>query len=243
MTETAAAIRAEPDPTRTTAIDWYDRCGHEVADGYEQLDPDRLYAWAADLMAALNGTAADIGAGTGRDAAWLAGRGYRTTAVEPSATMRRIGRARHREAPIRWLDDRLPTLRRARELGPFDLVVANAVWMHIAPPERREALQAILAATRPGGLVLMSLRHGSAPPERRMHPCGAAEISELAGAHGAAAVRTIEGRLAGLARQVDLPTRRGAERIETPWFRVRHRSGLRSTSPRGGERIETPASD
>ena len=191
MPDTRTATRAEPD-TITAAIDWYDRCGHEVADGYEQLDPGRLYAWAADLMPARGRTAADIGAGTGRDAAWLAEKGYRTTAVEPSATMRRIGRARHPLSPIRWLDDRLPGLHQARELGPFDLVAANAVWMHIAPPERPGALRALLAAAKPGGLVLMSLRHGWAAPERRMHPCDAAEIAELARAHDAATVRTVK---------------------------------------------------
>ena len=161
-----------------------------MADGYEQLDPRRLYAWAADILPADGAAAADIGAGTGRDAAWLAEKGYRTTAIEPSETMRRIGRSRHPQSPIRWLDDRLPALQRARELEPFDLVVANAVWMHITPPDRPKALGAILAVTKPGGLVLMSLRHGWAPPERRMHPCNTAEITEIARGHDAAAVRT-----------------------------------------------------
>ena len=189
MPEAPNANRAEVGGI-TSAIDWYNRRGHEVADGYEQLDPGRLYAWAADLLPAEGAAAADVGAGTGRDAAWLAEKGYRTTAIEPSATMRRIGRSRHPQSPIRWLDDRLPTLERARELEPFDLVMANAVWMHIAPPDRPEALGAILAVTKPGGLVLMSLRHGWAPPERRMHPCNTAEITELARGHDAATVRT-----------------------------------------------------
>ena len=191
MPEAPNANRAEVGGF-TSAIDWYNRRGHEVADGYEKLDPGRLYAWAADILPAEGAAAADIGAGTGRDAAWLAENGYRTTAVEPSATMRRIGRSSHPQSPIRWLDDRLPALQRAQELEPFDLVVANAVWMHIAPADRPEALGAILAANKLGGLVLMSLRHGWTPPERRMHPCNAAEIAELARRHNAAAVRTVE---------------------------------------------------
>ena len=191
MPEAPNANRAEVGGI-TSAIDWYNHRGHEVADGYEKLDPGRLYAWAADILPAEGAAAADIGAGTGRDAAWLAEKGYRTTAIEPSATMRRIGRSCHPQSPIRWLDDRIPALRRAQELEPFDLVVANAVWMHVAPPERPAALGAILAATKRGGLVLMSLRHGWAPPERRMHPCNAAEITELARAHNAATVRTVK---------------------------------------------------
>ena len=180
-------------PERTaesTAIDWYDAHAYDVANGYEHLDAHELYRWAEDLLPAPGASAADIGAGTGRDATWLAQRGYRTTAVVPSATMRRIGRARHRGSPVEWLDDQLPELPRTRRLPPFDLVVLNAVWMHAAPDERAGAVGSILAATKPGGLVLVSLRHGPAPPERRMHPCTAREIAELARARGAAVVRT-----------------------------------------------------
>ena len=179
-------------PNATFAIDWYDSHGLEVADGYERLDPDALYAWAADLMPPKGTSALDIGAGTGRDAAWLAVQGYRTTAVEPSATMRRIGRRRRPDNAVSWLDDRLPELARVRRLEPFDLVVLNAVWMHIEPCDRHAALSAVLDATAPGGLVLMSLRHGPAPPERGMHPCRPAEVSEIADARKASTVRTIE---------------------------------------------------
>ena len=191
MPDTAEPLTsAHPSPA--CAVDWYDSHGLEVADGYERLDPDALYAWAADLMPPKGAAALDIGAGTGRDAAWLAGKGYRTTAVEPSATMRRIGRRRHPDSPVAWLDDRLPELARIRRLEPFDLVVLNAVWMHIEPGDRHAALNAVLDATAPGGLALMSLRHGPAPSERRMHPCRAAEISEIADTRNAATVRTIK---------------------------------------------------
>ena len=52
----------------------------------------------------------DVGAGTGRDAAWLARLGHEVVAVEPSAAMRAEAERRHPAARIRWIDDRLPGL-------------------------------------------------------------------------------------------------------------------------------------
>ena len=106
--------------------------------------------------------------------------------------MRGIGRHRRPDSPVLWIDDRLPELARTRLLEPFNLVVLNAVWMHVKPDERKAALDAVLDVTTPGGVVLMSLRHGPAPPERGMHPCGPTEVSELAGARNAPTIRTSE---------------------------------------------------
>ena len=132
------------------AIDWYDRHAGEVADGYERLDAERLYAWVADLMPPAPARALDIGAGTGRDAAWLAARGYRTTAVEPCRAMRTIAAARHPEAAVDWVDDRLPDLRKLEADGAAaDLVLMNAVWMHLDPADRTRAFPAVARATAP----------------------------------------------------------------------------------------------
>jgi hypothetical protein len=61
--------------------------------------------------------ALDVGAGSGRDAAWLDSLEHDVVAVEPAAGMRREGALRHPEARIRWLDDRLPDLTATHRLG------------------------------------------------------------------------------------------------------------------------------
>ncbi|WP_051328528.1 class I SAM-dependent methyltransferase [Geminicoccus roseus] len=74
--------------------------------------------------------ALDVGAGSGRDAAWLAGLGYEVVAVEPAAGMRAEAQERHPDPRIRWLDDRLPDLAAVHRLGlAFDLILLSAVWM------------------------------------------------------------------------------------------------------------------
>ena len=58
----------------------------------------------------------DVGAGSGRDAAWLTRLGHDVVAVEPSPAMRAEAERRHADQRIRWIADSLPgmtaTLRR-----------------------------------------------------------------------------------------------------------------------------------
>jgi SAM-dependent methyltransferase len=65
-------------------IDWYDAHAAELVSRYEALDPARLNQWLLDLIPQTPGTVLDIGAGTGRDAAWFARHGHDVIAVEPS---------------------------------------------------------------------------------------------------------------------------------------------------------------
>ena len=92
-------------------IAWYDANADAAAARYEGVPPERLHGWLADLLPEAPAAALDVGAGSGRDAAWLSSRGYDVVAVEPSPRMRTIARERHTEPAIRWLADSLPALR------------------------------------------------------------------------------------------------------------------------------------
>jgi 2-polyprenyl-3-methyl-5-hydroxy-6-metoxy-1,4-benzoquinol methylase len=82
----------------------------------------------------------DIGAGTGRDAAWFARQGQDVIAVEPSNSMRAEGQRLHADPRVRWIDDQLPELSALGRLGiSFDLVMLTAVWQHVAPSDRERA--------------------------------------------------------------------------------------------------------
>lgn len=161
------------------AAELAERYDHEaLLAGYRPLD-DLLDPRSADALAL------DIGAGSGRDAAWLVAKGYEVVAVEPSAGMRSEGARRHADDKIRWLDDRLPALLRVHELGlAFDLILLSAVWQHIAPNDRERAFRKMTALLKPGGLLLMTLRQGPAPQNRPMHPVTLAEVEALARAFG-----------------------------------------------------------
>lgn len=162
------------------------------------------------------GAAIDIGAGSGADAAWLAARGWRVVAVEPTAAMRTRAIALHPTPAIEWIDDSLPVLAVVAALRrTFDLVMLTAVWMHLDEDERRVAMRNVAALVAPAGLLVMTLRHGPAPIGRLMFAVSAAETIALAAANGLAVAANVhaestqaENRAAGVTWS-ELAFRRG----------------------------------
>ena len=171
-------------------VAWYERNAKAVASGYETVSPNALYAWLDELFPQAPSLILDVGAGTGRDAGWFASLGHNVVAVEPSAALRSLAAALHPSPQVRWLDDRLPDLAATLRLGlGFDLVLLSAVWMHLAPADRPRALRKLVALVKPGGLIVVTLRHGPAETERDMHPVSLAELQDIARNHGLAVVR------------------------------------------------------
>ncbi|GAA2404717.1 hypothetical protein GCM10010420_35400 [Streptomyces glaucosporus] len=109
------------------------------------------------------GRALDLAAGEGRNALWLAARGWRVTAVDFSAVALEHGR-RLAERQPEQIRDRLTWVLadltgHRPEAGAFDLVLV--VHLHLPAGERREVLRRAAAATAPGG-VLLVVGHDSA---------------------------------------------------------------------------------
>ncbi len=134
----------------------------ELIAGYDALPAEQIYASVRDLFPRTPSRIVDIGAGTGRDAAWFAGQGHHVLAVEPVRAFREAGVALHGER-IEWLDDRLPELARLRSHGRFDLVMLCAVWHHLDAAGRASAMPGLAQVTAPGGRLILSLRHDPAP--------------------------------------------------------------------------------
>lgn len=127
----------------------------------------------------------DVGAGTGRDAAYLAGRGYQMVAAEPTPELRRHGMRLHSDATIEWMDDSLPELKILRQKPRrFDVILMTAVLMHLDEGERRQALASLAPLLVPQGVLILSLRYGPVPPGRRMFAVPPSEIIAVAKAQG-----------------------------------------------------------
>lgn len=168
-------MNASPDP-----VGWYDQHAADLAQSYEALD---LLPQAPALVL-------DVGAGTGRDAAWLTQMGHHVVAVEPAAAMRGEGQRRHADAGLRWIEDSLTALPATHRLGlAFDVVLLSGVWQHVAPGGRAGALRKLLGLLRPGGLLALTLRSGPAEAERGMHTVSPEEVDRLGRQHGAIVVR------------------------------------------------------
>jgi SAM-dependent methyltransferase len=156
---------------------------------YESLPAETVHRAVLHLMPKPPARVLDIGAGTGRDAAWFASLGHEVVAVEPTDTMRSRAIALHPSPAITWLDDALPDLPLLRlRRQQFDLVMLTAVFMHLDTDERSRAMPHLAAQLAPDGTLIMRLRHGPVPPGRRMFEIPADEMIALASAHGLTAV-------------------------------------------------------
>ena len=122
----------------------------------------------------------DIGAGSGRDAVWLAQKGCQVVAVEPAEGLLRLGQLKS-AGKIQWLQDSLPELKACYQLNlQFNTILLSAVWMHIAPSERERAFRKIANLLAPGGRFVLSLRYGNFSDERTAYPVTVDEIALLA---------------------------------------------------------------
>jgi len=139
-----------------------------------------LHRGAIPFLPVTAGLLLDVGAGSGRDAAWFAARGWDVVAAEPAASLRAEAALLHPTQTIRWVDDRLPALTMIHRLGlAFDLIWLSGVWMHVPPEDRPRALRKLATLLKPGGRMILTLRHGPAPEDSPMWPVSEHEVERL----------------------------------------------------------------
>jgi SAM-dependent methyltransferase len=178
--------------------DPYGRDHIRFADSWESVAFLSVHAEALPYIPTRRGLVLDVGAGSGRDAAWFAASGWDVVAIEPASGLREHAAQLHPSPRIRWESDRLPGLERTLRLGlTFDLLWLSAVWMHVPPTQRGRAFRKLVTLLKPGGRMIVSLRHGPVPADRPMHPVAAQELERLAAEHGLGvkAIRQAEDRL------------------------------------------------
>ncbi|MGW2392328.1 class I SAM-dependent methyltransferase [Streptomyces lydicamycinicus] len=158
---------------------------------YGSVTFEEVHGGVLDLLPPAPAVALDVGAGTGRDAAALARRGYQVVAVEPVRELREVAQDLHPGENVRWIADSLPELTRLE--GTFDVALVSAVWMHLPPPARRRAMESLAAMLAPAGLLLISLRRGEPPADRMMFDVPAEEVVRDGERAGLRVVRLLDG--------------------------------------------------
>ncbi len=98
------------------------------------------------------GRVLDVACGEGRNAIWLAQRGWDATGVDFSAVALDKARqlAHERGVSVTWVHADTTTW---EPTGPFDLVLV--LYLHLAPQHRRVVLRRMAGHLGPGGVLLV----------------------------------------------------------------------------------------
>lgn len=148
------------------AVDWDER--YAVDELVWHAEPNRFLAEEAEGLSP--GTALDLACGEGRNAVWLAEKGWRATGIDfSSVALSKAHRlAESRGVEVEWIE---ADLRTWRPSARYDLVVLCYVQL---PPDQRRALdRAAAEAVAPGGRLVIvghhldNLEHGVGGPQ---HP-------------------------------------------------------------------------
>ena len=189
-------------------MDYYNTNADQLFHRYESLQSARVHERWLSLLPTQAGQACDIGAGSGRDARWLAAQGWDVVAVEPSHLRELAAETVDAQTPltdlsktgsITWLDDSLPELKKLRALDQrFDLILMSAVWMHLPASQHQRAMRIVSELLAPGGLLVISLRQGP-DDNKRFYPVSAEDVIALA--HQRALINKHQSRSADSVRQ------------------------------------------
>ena len=154
------------------AMGWFERLYAEAEAGSAVVPWDSgsatalLVEWAEPARDGQR--ALVVGAGLGRDAEFVAGLGYATTAFDISETAVRLARARYPQSEVTYVVADLFALPEAWRHG-FDLVVESNTVQALPREMRDRATAAVAAPVAPGGTLLVlaaaaSARGDEGPP-------------------------------------------------------------------------------
>jgi SAM-dependent methyltransferase len=155
----------DPDAADERRARWDER--HAAQDPIESHEPDPTLVETCAALAP--GRALDLGSGDGRNAIWLARRGWRVAAVDFSSVA--LERARRRAealgVTVDWRQEDL--LAWYPEAGAFDLV--TLVFIHLPGDERHAVYAKAADAVASGGTLLViahdrsNIEHGVGGPQ------------------------------------------------------------------------------
>jgi len=172
---------------------FYNENAQELSELYCSKRFEQVHsAWFEYLAPVLNRSNArilDLGAGAGRDSRYMAEQGIANsvsiTAIEPAQMLADLGKQHTQGLNIDWLQDSLPDLNvvTKQEIS-FDLILLSAVWMHIPDAQRDRSLRKLANLLKPGGKLVISLRHGPCDDARNMHDVSSEQLIQLGNTYG-----------------------------------------------------------
>jgi len=165
-------------------INFYNDNAEQLTEQYKSVQANVVHGSWAQLLLQFNEStkiALDIGAGSGRDASWLANHNFKVTAVEPANKLLTQAQLNFPHKNIQWLNDSLPLLKALEnDSFCFDVILVSAVWMHLSPINQCKSLERLMPLINPNGLLVITLRIGNFDDGRTAYPFNVDELIEQA---------------------------------------------------------------
>lgn len=162
-------------------LNYYNHNAKQLFDKYQSVDPDTVHASWLRHLPQKPGLALDVGGGSGRDAVWLAKRGWEVIVVEPATALLELGQRSTEAYPITWINDCLPTLAKLQmDQQTYSLILLSGVLMHLPYQQRIASLETLAGLMADNSLLVVSLRQGPDSEGREFYQVQADEIVQFA---------------------------------------------------------------
>jgi SAM-dependent methyltransferase len=188
---------------------WDDR--YAASDLVWSREPNQFVA--AELADLAPGSAVDLAAGEGRNAIWLASRGWSATAVDFSQVALDKGARLAGDLDVTWVCADATTW---QPPAPVDLVVV--AYLQVPEADRRRAVRSAIRMLRPGGTFLLvahdstNLAEGTGGPQ---DPAVLMSAEDVLGDLDGIEVEVL--RAERVAREVTTEDPHGGEQRRTAW--------------------------
>jgi 2-polyprenyl-3-methyl-5-hydroxy-6-metoxy-1,4-benzoquinol methylase len=162
-------------------IDGYVENSSFLIQSFEAISSPDLLRHVLSFIPSSNCSVLEIGAGTGRDAAWLASKGFNVSAVEPVAEFREAGKLLHPSPLIEWFNDSLPSLFKIiQQKNTYQLVLLISVWQHVPKNDKFASLTNLHSILEHNGRLIISVRNGPGAIKRKCYPTSVKETISIA---------------------------------------------------------------
>lgn len=159
---------------------YYNRNAKLLFDKYQSLNPDKVHASWLKYLPPKPGLALDVGGGSGRDAVWLAKKGWEVIAVEPAAALMELGKKATEGQSVTWIDDCLPGLAKLQEYRQkFSLILVSGVLMHMPLQQRVDSMETLAGFIAEDSVLVVTLRQGPDSEGREFYKVSADEIVQF----------------------------------------------------------------
>lgn len=169
-------------------LETYNQTAGKLADIYNAMSSSEVLPGLEECLPDPKGKnlwALDIACGSGRDAKWLAQKGFHVIACDGAPEMIKLAEEKQAHERVNYLVDLMPKLENVRATGQkFDVITISAAWMHLDKVERKQMFGTLCDIANEGALAYISLRQGPSPADRPMFSVTVEELEELAEKEG-----------------------------------------------------------